>query len=115
MTVGLVLSALLLTMAVESAAAFFMGFRGKNFYILLASINAITNPSINLILNIIYMSKLSKFYYWALFLLEAAVVIAEWQLLWAALKKNRKYLFITSLVINLSSYLTGVIVFNFLL
>lgn len=112
MLISNLLTALLLTIIIESLAAFLLGYRDKTLYITLALINIITNPLLNYILALVYYLGLYSLYGFAEIFLEAAVVIIEWRLLIYALGRESKSMFKLSLIMNISSYLTGLLIFR---
>ena len=107
------ISALLLTEAVEFAAAYFMGYRGREFYITLALVNIITNPLLNYILIVLCTFKLLHFPLITVLILEISVIVGEWRILSYAMGKKGKTFLGLSIVMNISSYLTGILIFGF--
>lgn len=103
------LEALLLTEAVETITALLLGYRGKKFFKVLILINIITNPALNIILNIMY--NIGIYNYAVLTLLEVMVVFGEWRLFKFALGSSKKSFLSLSIIINLSSYIAGVLLF----
>lgn len=99
---------LLLTIVVECLAAFILGYRGRNFFIVLILVNIITNPLLNYIISVIFLLTPAGSRY-AMIPLELAVVFIEWKLLRYAFPKERKPLFTLSVVMNTASYLTGLL------
>jgi hypothetical protein len=106
------ISALLLTEAVEFTAAFLMGCRGKEFYKILGLINIVTNPLLNYIIQVLFFFNLLKYRFPIVILLEMIVVIVEWRLFVYALPKGKRSYLLLSAVINASSFLVGFLIFG---
>lgn len=99
--------ALILTEIIEAIAAFLLGYRGKRFYIVLMLINVLTNPLLNFILIVLYYFHIESLIITPV--LEVFVVIGEWKLFEYALGKQEKSYLFLSIIINLSSYLIGLL------
>lgn len=104
------LLALMLTIIIESMTAYMLGYKGKLFYLTLSLINIITNPSINLILMLVYQINNYTAYITSQFLLEILVVIVEWWLLKYTFPKEKRSLLFLSIIMNSASYLFGLII-----
>jgi hypothetical protein len=77
-TIGLFVSALALTIVIETGLAWLLGLRTKRALTTVLLINVVTNPLVNYLLAVNRYFELIKTE-WALVLgLEIAVVIAEW-------------------------------------
>jgi len=101
--------ALIITEIVEVIAAFLLGYREKRFFKALILINIITNPVLNCILIILYNVGIHNFIITPI--LEAVVVICEWKLFKFVLGNSERSLLFLSLIINLSSYTAGLLLF----
>ena len=101
------IEALVLTEVIEVIVAFLLGYRGKKFYTALLLINLITNPTLNCTVMILYYFHI--LYFFIVPTLEVLVVICEWRLFEYALGKGKKSYLVLSLIINLSSYLIGLL------
>ncbi|HEY5561670.1 MAG TPA: hypothetical protein VIK72_07935 [Clostridiaceae bacterium] len=104
------IKALVSTEVIEIIVAFLLGYRGKKFYTILILINIITNPMLNCIVLVLYYFSIDEFF--IVPVLELLVVIVEWRLFIYALKKNEKSYLLLCIIINLSSYLIGVLFFQ---
>jgi hypothetical protein len=103
------ISAFLITAIIEFIVAYLMGYRGKDFYIILALVNVITNPLLNYVLLILYFFNLLYYDFAVIIILEILVVLSEWRILSWAMPKQDKSFLLLSIVINVSSYLVGVL------
>lgn len=106
------LIALILTDLIESATAFALGYRGLQIYIVILLINIITNPALNLIMQVVYLFFNRKMAIgWVLFL-EILVVVLEWRILVYVYPKRSKQMLCMSAVMNAASYVGGIIIFG---
>ena len=106
----LMLLALLLTIAVELLVAFFLGFRKKEELYAIIAINLITNPVLNFLIQLNYQLNIISSSFELIIVLEVIVVIVEFLLLFFMLRQDKKKLFIVSLLINLASFLFGLLI-----
>lgn len=83
----------------------------KNYLKQFLLINLITNPLIVLIFNILSLMNF-KHILIAIIILEMLVVIVEGKLYKVFLKENKNKWYINSLILNLSSYLVGIVISN---
>lgn len=102
---------LVLTVAVEGLTAAAFGFRGRYFFLVLALVNVITNPLLNWMLSVIRLLELPGSGY-MLLLLEAGAAAVEWRLLVYAFPGETKRYLVLSAVMNIASYLTGMLVLH---
>lgn len=109
MLIGRFAVAFLLTDLVESIAAYVIGYKGKLFYGVLFLTNLISNPALNYILGIIHIFKLYNLYHAAGIVLEFAVVIFEWRVLYSVFKTDSKRFLLLSTVMNCASYGAGML------
>jgi hypothetical protein len=109
MLVGYLL-ALFLTLVIEGCCAFAMGFRERKYVLAVAAINVITHLILSYVLFVLgYLGIDAPL---ALILvLEALVVVAEWQLLVYVFRASKGRFFVTSLLANTASFLVGLLVF----
>ncbi len=98
---------LALTMAVEAliGALFRLTFKEQRLLLL---VNAVTNPSVSLLLYLCryYLPRSDVFDVFAVALLEAAVVFAEWRLMRRLFDGKRRF-FLLSLACNAASFSAG--------
>lgn len=107
---GKYLLALLLTLAIEGGVAWLFGFRKGRFQLVVAMINLITNPALNVFLLI--LAGLGVDVTLRLVVpLEILVVLAEWLLLVYVFGNPKGRLFAFSLLANAASFLAGVLLF----
>lgn len=83
----------------------------KNYLKQFILINLITNPLIVLIFNILSLMNF-KHILITIIILEMLVVIVEGKLYKVFLKENKNKWYINSLILNLSSYLVGIVISN---
>lgn len=107
-------SALFLAISVELLVLFILGFRKKKEYLILALINCITNPLINLLVLLNYYFLIFRDILLFILFLEIIVIFVEAKLLTESLGKLEKTLsyFSLSLIINFVSFIVGVLVFG---
>jgi membrane-bound ClpP family serine protease len=108
--IGRYLVSLLLTIVIEGAVAFLLGFRKKQFFLALTLINVITNPTLNYLLLVLGSLGIEVTLI-RVFLLEIVVVIAEWGLLAYAFGRPARRFLILSILANAASFLAGVLIF----
>ncbi len=98
-----------LTIVIEVGIAYLMGYRTKNFLIVVGLASVITNPVLNIVLSL--NATFIGFYNDNLFILilEIIVVFVEFYILCYVFdrKYSRIKLFRLAVIINLSSYLIG--------
>ena len=94
---------------IEVGVAFLMGYRTKNFLLVVGLASVITNPSLNLILSINGMFSIFGATKALIILLEVIVVFIEFYILSYVFdrKYSRKKLFKLAVIINLTSYFIG--------
>lgn len=107
------ISALIITLIVEVAVAFFLGYKKQEAMIAIASINILTNPIFNLAVLVNSVTLEINFYLFV-FILEILVIIAEWRLLNYLLKQTfpKRNFLLDSIVLNVTSYLIGYLIFS---
>ena len=108
--IGRYLASLLLTLVVEGAVAYLLGFRKIHFFLVLTLINVITNRILNYLLLVLGFLGIEVTLI-RVFLLEIVAVIAEWQLLAYVFGGPLKRFLILSALANAASFLTGVLLF----
>ena len=108
------LIALLLTIVVEWCVVFLFGYRNKNVFLVVAMINLVTNPLLNYIILVIQYLNLFQINMPVFFIIELLVILAEWRLLIYAINENDKKLLILSVVMNLASFISGLVLFSLL-
>jgi hypothetical protein len=107
------LTALILTIIIESFVAFLFGHRGRDTYFAIFAINLITNPVLNYVILIIQSVGLFNINFFYLLLLELIVILVEWRMLVYVLSVSSKKLLSLSMIMNLGSFLFGLLVNNF--
>jgi membrane-bound ClpP family serine protease len=108
--IGRYLVSLLLTIAIEGAVAFLLGFRKKQFFLAWTLINAITNPILNYLVLVLGFLGIEVTLI-RVFLLEIVVVIAEWRLLVYTFRNPSRRFLALSILANAASFLAGVLLF----
>jgi hypothetical protein len=100
---------LALTIIIEVGVTYLMGYRTKNFLMVVALASVITNPSLNLILSVNGMFSIFGATNVLIILLEIIVVFVEFYILCYVF--DRKYtrikLFKLAVIINFASYFIG--------
>ncbi|MDD5145683.1 MAG: hypothetical protein PHF44_02485 [Candidatus Pacebacteria bacterium] len=109
--VGGYLISFFLTVLIEFTVAFIFKYRNKRFFLTILLINLITQPSLNILLWVIWHFVHPQYLIRIFF--EIAVVFIEWGLLiYAWPQENKKRLFLLSLIMNLASFAIPYIIFN---
>jgi hypothetical protein len=103
---GRYLLALLLTLIIEGAAAYLLGFRTGRFLTALAAINVITNPALNYLLLVLAYLGTDISLVLVVFL-EILVVLVERQLLVYVFPNPQGRFLILSIVANAASFFIG--------
>ncbi|MFA6354198.1 MAG: hypothetical protein WCX12_00740 [Candidatus Paceibacterota bacterium] len=104
--------ALLLTIAVEVLIAVILGFRNKNSIVSVVCVNLITNPILNYFLWINNAYSFIRVNITIVLFFEILIVFIELLLLTFALRQNVKKMLVLSIVMNLFSYIVGVLIFR---
>jgi hypothetical protein len=99
----------LLTILIESAAAWLLGVREILFYKSMIFINLITNPPLCFFLLVLYHFDNTHVALITIFF-EIIIVLIEWRLLVLVFPKKNKNMFWLSLIMNGSSYFFGVLI-----
>jgi membrane-bound ClpP family serine protease len=107
---GRYLLALLLTIAIEGAVAYLVGFRKREYQLAIAMTNMITNPILNYILLVLGNLGVDVTFVLVV-ILEILVVLAEWQLLVYVFGNPRGKFLVTSVLGNTASFLVGILLF----
>lgn len=107
------LTALILTILIEETVTFLLGYRNKNTFLVVSLVNVITNPIANFIVMANNIFNIIKPDISLVIILEVLIVYIEWKILEYALPDQEKesYL-ILSIIMNLASFLTGIILFG---
>jgi hypothetical protein len=107
------LSALILTILIEETVIFLIGYRNKNTFLVVALVNIITNPIANYIVMINNIFNIIEPNISLVIILEVLVSYIEWKILEYALPNQEKQSYlILSIMMNLASFLTGIILFG---
>lgn len=111
---GVVVEALLLTLAVELPVAALLGLRNSRALLAVVAVNLLTNPALNLALIALALSGRGVGAAGALALcaLEIAAVSAEWVLLLAVLGGSRRRTLGVAIAMNAASFAAGLLVFG---
>lgn len=104
--------ALSLSILVECAVAFLFGYREINVFFAVAMVNLITNPLLNYSILVVQSLNLFQVNIYVLLILELVVVLAEWRMLLYSVGGSAKKLLILSFVMNLCSFLSGLVLFT---
>jgi hypothetical protein len=104
--------ALSLAIFVESLVAIMFGFRKRNVFLAVAAINLITNPILNYSILIIQSLNLFRVDFFILLIFELVVVLVEWRMLIFSVLGSAKKLLMLSLVMNLCSFASGLLLFS---
>lgn len=105
------LQALSLTLAVELPLAYLLGLRDRCALLAVFLLNCVTNPAINALAPL--TGELISLRLVLVLILESAVILIEGLLLALTLRRNLLRMLGVSLVLNISSYAAGVMVFGF--
>lgn len=106
MSLGLSLG---LTLLLESGAAFLLGFRKKQDFLLIFLVNVFTNPLVVLVLNLTALLSQAAPPWYLIAMMEVFAVCAEWYLYRRRLQHARWNPFALSLLLNTISYLGGLL------
>jgi hypothetical protein len=107
------LSTLILTILIEETVIFLLGYRNKNTFLVVALVNVLTNPIANYIVIINNIFNIIKPNISLVIILEVLVVYIEWKILEYALPNQEKQSYLSlSIIMNLASFLTGIILFG---
>ncbi len=99
--------AFLLTIALETAVAWLLGYRRRLEIVCVVAVNVFSHPAANLLVWIA-VEQSRPFGFWEILLLEAVIVAVEWRLMCFALpRRSQTGLFFLSLAMNGVSYLAG--------
>jgi len=112
---GPAIAALGLTLLVELAVAFAMGWRARNDLAGVAAVSIITNPFFVLsvyILLLFFRDLSPEPRLLFMVVLEIVIVLVEWRLLRWALKKGSGKTLLLSAVMNAASFAAGLVVFS---
>jgi hypothetical protein len=106
------LFALILTIVIEVSIAAAFGYRSQKEILSIVLVNLITQPALNyfLLLNS-FLGLIAESIQFILFL-EILVIFVEWGLLVYTLKTDLRKTFVLSLVMNLASFVVGLLVFR---
>ena len=111
MNITLCLIALLLTLIIELAVAFFLGYKTKKILISIICINLITHPLFCYFLWINFNINLIPINYFSITVLEILITLIESLLLLLALKQKYLTMLKLSFAMNFMSYIVGLILF----
>lgn len=100
------LTALILTIIIESITLYILGFKNKALYRNVIIANILTNPALNFLL-FFTISYFREYYFYYILFCEMIVVIIEWLFLKVRLKNYNLPFFKISFIINATSFLLG--------
>lgn len=107
------LTALILTILIEETGILLLGYRNKNTFLVVALVNVITNPTANYIVMTNNIFNIIKPNILLVIFLEVLIVYIEWKILEYVLPNQEKQSYlILSIIINLASFLTGIVLFG---
>ncbi len=107
------LTALILTILIEGTVIFLLGYRNNNTFLVVTLINVITNPIANYIVMTNNIFNIIRPNTSLVIFLEVLIVYIEWKILEYALPNQEKQSYlILSTMMNLTSFLTGIILFG---
>ena len=106
------MTALSLSILIECVIALGFGFRERSFFLAVATTNLITNPILNYSILIIQSLNLFRVDFFVLLIFELVVVLVEWRMLVFSVSGSAKKLLILSLVMNLCSFASGLLLFS---
>jgi len=107
------LLALFLTFLIEILIAFILGYRNKTFFIIIFFINVITNPILNYLVQLNYLFEIFSNKILLILPLEIIVILTEWLILvYVFDKRDKTKLLILSIVMNLASFIIGLVLFG---
>jgi hypothetical protein len=101
---------LLLTLIVEGGVAYLVGLRKRRQLLAVVTINVITHVILNYLILVLSYLGLNVPFMLVIFL-ETLVVVVEWRLLVYVFHSPSRRLFVTSLLSNTASFLTGLLLF----
>ena len=107
------LTALFLTILIEETVILLLGYRNKNTLLVVALVNVITNPTANYIVMTNNIFNIIKPNILLVIFLEVLIVYIEWKILEYVLPNQEKQSYlILSIIINLASFSTGIVLFG---
>jgi len=104
--------ALLLAIVIEITVALFFGYKRTIELLVIILVNIMTSPLLNYFLSLNNYINLVQMNLPMLVFLEIVVVLFEWLLLLFVFQKKPLSLLIMSFIMNLFSYLGGLIIFR---
>jgi hypothetical protein len=104
-----------LSVVVEAAVAFLLGYRNRDMVVVVFFINLMTNPASNLLIRAGWCYHLLSGSVPFTIGLEVAVVIVEWRVLNYVFCGRSKSMFILSLLMNTASFIAGLFVLPYVM
>lgn len=101
---------LLVTILIEGAVAYGMGYRNRDSMIMVALVNTITNPFLNFTAILLAYYGFQNYFYWVILPLELLVIPIEGFLLGYAIPGQRRF-YTLSIIMNTASFLLGLWIF----
>ena len=108
----IMLKCLFFTILIEIVVGLIIGIRNKRDLLIILLVNVFTNPLVTSIPTLIYISWGSTPYIISLILLELFAFVSEGFIYKKVLNYKKINPFIISLILNLSSYLIGLLINN---
>ena len=108
----IMLKCLVFTILIEIVVGLIIGIRNKRDFLYILLVNVFTNPLVTSIPTLIYISWGSTPYIISLILLELFAFVSEGFIYNKVLNYKKINPFIISLILNLSSYLIGLLINN---
>jgi hypothetical protein len=103
------MTALLLTLATETAVALAMGYRDVLSLQTVVLCSLMTHPLLHCAVRVLVDIRIEPINTGTILLLELFVVLAEWQILWYVLQRERVRLLLLSAVMNGASFVLGIV------
>jgi hypothetical protein len=104
-----------LSVIVETAVALLLGYRSRDFLVVVFFINLMTNPATNLLFRAGCYCHLLSVSIPSMTGLEVAVVIVEWRMLDYVFSGRSKSMFLLSMLMNAASFVAGLFVLPYML
>ena len=108
MTIISYLLAFFLTILIEVAVAFILGYRNRRALLTVICVNLITHPILHYLLFLNWFFPLLPSFF-LLLMLEVAATLAEWRLLIYALRKKWTSMLLLSVSMNGISFIVGIL------
>jgi hypothetical protein len=104
-----------LSVIVETAVALLLGYRNRDFLVVVFFINLMTNPATNFLFRAGCSCHLFSGSIPSMTGLEVAVVVVEWRMLNYVFSGRSKSMFLLSMLMNMASFIAGLFVLPYML